>query len=71
VVFNAGDESKKVQINIADDNEDESDEKFSLSLTCENPDCVKVEGAEVEIKDDDSKIFIANNRDLEKSAICY
>jgi len=59
VVFNAGDESKTVDIKINDDNEDESDEKFSLTLTCENPECVKVEGAEVEIKDDDSKIFIS------------
>lgn len=60
VVFNAGVESQSVQIKITDDSEQELvPEKFSLSLTCENADSVKIAGpAEIEITSDDGKNYI-------------
>ncbi|KAK3740919.1 hypothetical protein QZH41_006085 [Actinostola sp. cb2023] len=53
VVFEAGQSSQVVEIKIVDDSAQESKENFTLSLTCEKPDCVKVNQATVEITDDD------------------
>ena len=55
VVFKAGDLAREVEIKINDDSEQENDETFKLSLTCDNPDCVKVNSAVVSITDDDGK----------------
>lgn len=56
VVFKAGEAAvREVEIKINDDSEQENTETFALSLTCEKPDCVKVNSAVVKITDDDGK----------------
>jgi len=60
VVFNAGEDTKEIQIAIADDNVVENDEIFKLSLKCEESPCTKVvpNQAVVVIKSDDGKCFL-------------
>ena len=55
IVFEENKNSIPVNIVIVDDAKQESTENFGLMLTCEKPDCVKVNKANVEITDDDSK----------------
>jgi len=60
-VFEAGDESKVIEINIVDDSVEEPDEIFKLSLTCEKSPCTDVTPFEaiVVIKSDDGKtVFV-------------